>query len=226
MVDKEKTSFNLGQEVRQFLLEKGVETPLLSSESDSKYKIETIKNSFEDIMKVMGLDLADDSLNDSPKRVAKMFVNELFYGLDYDNFPKCTVTDNKMGYKSMLIERDISSISTCEHHFVTIDGVCHIGYIPTDKVIGLSKLNRVVDFFSKRPQVQERLTLQIYYALSHILGTEDVAVVLDSKHYCVKVRGVKDINSSTITSKMGGVFYDDHLCRSEFLSLIKMNNKL
>lgn len=218
MVSKDKTDIDLGTRVRDFLIEKGVETPIVSYIGDKSL----IESHFREIMKNLGLDLSDDSLRESPKRVSKMFVDEIFYGLDYRNFPKCTAIENKMDYQSMVIERDISAISTCEHHFVVIDGVCHIGYVPKNKVVGLSKLNRIVEFFCKRPQVQERLTEQVYYALSLILETEDIGVVVDSKHFCVKTRGIRDINSSTVTSKMGGVFYTDLSCRQEFLDLIKL----
>jgi GTP cyclohydrolase I len=169
----------------------------------------------------MGLDLSDDSLIETPKRVAKMYINEIFWGLDYDAFPKCTAVDNKMEYDEMVIERNVNVQSNCEHHFVVIDGLATVAYIPKNTVLGLSKLNRVVEYFSKRPQVQERLTEQVYYALQYILGTEDIAVVIDAQHYCVKSRGVEDINSRTVTSKIGGIFKRESSVRHEFLSFAR-----
>jgi len=222
-MQKDKTNAELGMEVHKHLVEKGVEIPMKEyfTGQDHSEKIQAIKEKFTDIMQILGLDLDDDSLMDTPNRVAKMYMNEIFYGLDYANFPKCTAVDNKMGYDELVIEKDITCISNCEHHFVVIDGFCHIGYIPKDKEIGLSKLNRIVDFFAKRPQIQERLTEQIYHALCFILGTEDVAVVVEGVHYCVKSRGIRDTTSSTITSKMGGKFREDgNDLRKEFLSLI------
>ncbi len=220
MLDKTKTDKNLGLQVKEFLIVNGVETPTVSNTIKNEKRITKIEKSFTDIMNVLGLDLKDDSLQDTPKRVAKMYVDEIFWGLDYDNFPKITTVDNKFKYDEMIIEKNIKSMSVCEHHFVTIDGKCHIGYIPKNKVLGLSKLNRVVEFFSRRPQVQERLTEQIYYALRYILGTEDIAVVLEGTHYCVKSRGIEDQNSSTTTSKMGGSFKNNSNLRHEFLKLI------
>ena len=183
-------------------------------------KIAEIKDKFTDIMNALGLDLADDSLIDTPNRVAKMYVKEIFFGLDYKHFPKATTVDNKMKYDEMVIERNINVQSNCEHHFVIIDGSCHISYIPKNKVLGLSKLNRIVQFFSKRPQIQERLTEQIYYALSYILDTEDIGVIIEAAHYCVKSRGIQDVNSDTVTSKMGGCFKTDPEARKEFLSIV------
>lgn len=171
-------------------------------------------------MEALGLDLTDDSLIDSPRRVAKMFVSEIFWGLDYDNFPKCTAVENKMRYDEMVVERNISVMSSCEHHFVVIDGNATVAYIPGQHVLGLSKLNRIVEYFSKRPQIQERLTEQIYFALQYILGTDDIAVVVDAIHYCVRSRGVEDHGSSTVTSKLGGRFRTDPALRAEFMSIV------
>jgi GTP cyclohydrolase I len=171
-------------------------------------------------MVTLGLDLTDDSLADTPKRVAKMFVNEIFWGLDYEAFPKCTTIQNKMGYNEMLIERNINVQSNCEHHFVVIDGLATVGYIPKDVVLGLSKINRVVEYFAKRPQVQERLTEQVFHALEYILDTDNIAVVIDAQHYCVKSRGVEDTGSTTITSKLGGAFKNDPTTRAEFMSIV------
>jgi GTP cyclohydrolase I len=176
-------------------------------------------------MKTMGLDLNDDSLTDTPKRVAKMYVNEIFWGLDYDAFPKCTTVDNKMKYDEMVVERNVNVQSNCEHHFVIIDGLATVGYIPKQKVLGLSKINRIVEYFSKRPQIQERLTEQVYHALSYILETENVAVVIDAQHYCVKSRGVEDVGSSTVTSKLGGCFKSDPAVRAEFMNIVNKGCK-
>lgn len=221
-IPKSKTNPELGKKVHKYLMEKGVETPMNDIIKTDQEKRDLIEVKFHEIMVALGLDLNDDSLIDTPKRVSKMFVNEVFYGLDYENFPKCTAVENKMKYDEMVIEKNITSISNCEHHFVVIDGFCSIAYIPGEKVIGLSKMNRIVDFFSKRPQIQERLTEQIFYALECILETSNIAVVLEAVHYCVKSRGIRDTSSSTITSKMGGVFREDgNDARKEFLSLVK-----
>lgn len=217
----EKCDPELGIRVHKHLASLGVETPFLETSEFSDKKVKKIEKHFTEIMKILGMDLTDDSLIDSPRRVAKMFVNELFWGLDPSRFPKCTAIENKMGYDEMVLERDISVTSCCEHHFVTISGVAHVAYIPKDKVLGLSKLNRVVEYFSRRPQVQERLAEQIYHALSFILETPDVAVVIDAEHFCVKARGIQDPHSTTITSKLGGGFKDNPALRAEFMHLIK-----
>ena len=216
-LDKTKTNGLLGREIRDCLRKQGVETPMKFNIMASSAP--SIEESFRIIMLRLGLDLDDDSLIETPRRVSRMFINELFWGLDYDNFPKITTVANKMKYDEMVIERDIKIASTCEHHFVTIFGKAHIAYIPKSKVLGLSKLNRIAEFFAKRPQIQERLTEQIFYTLNYILDTEDIAVVIDAEHFCVKTRGVEDVNSSTITSKMGGCFKDSG-ARAEFLKLI------
>lgn len=220
MIEKSKTDIILGEDVRKYLIECGVETPMVATTLNSGDKLHLIESNFEEIMSALGLDLSDDSLMETPKRVAKMFVNELYWGLDYNNFPKCTQIENKMGYDEMVIERDVKVMSSCEHHFVTIDGKAHVAYIPKDRVIGLSKLNRIVEFFARRPQVQERLTEQIFHTLEFILGTSDIAVVVDAVHFCVRSRGVSDVNSSTVTSKMGQRFKENQAMRMEFLSLV------
>jgi len=201
----------------------GVETPVKETGQyiDRKSKIGVIEKLFEEIMLSLGLDLSDDSLAETPLRVAKMYVNEIFWGLDYDAFPKCTTVSNKMRYDEMVIERNINVQSNCEHHFVIIDGLATVAYIPNEKVLGLSKINRIVEYFSKRPQIQERLTEQVYHALQYILGTDNVAVVINAQHYCVKSRGVEDTGSSTMTSKLGGCFKTDPSVRAEFMSLVK-----
>ena len=218
--NKTKTDPELGQAVHQHLVKMGVETPTFQHALDRKDKIELIEKDFKHIMEVLGLDLSDDSLMDTPKRVAKMYVNEIFWGLDYEAFPKCTTVDNKMKYDEMVIERNVNVQSNCEHHFVVIDGVACVAYIPNQKVLGLSKINRIVEYFAKRPQIQERLTEQIYRALSFILETDNVAVVIDAQHYCVKSRGVEDVGSSTVTSKLGGCFKNEPAVRNEFMNIV------
>ena len=218
--DKTKTDPSLGQKVHEHLISVGVETPVIDNGLSRKEKIEKIEKHFDEIVTILGLDLKDDSLIDTPKRVAKMYVNEIFWGLDYDAFPKATVVENKMNYNEMIVERNISVQSNCEHHFVVIDGLATVAYVPEKNVLGLSKINRIVEYFCKRPQIQERLTEQIYHALSYILETDNVAVMIDAQHYCVKSRGVEDTGSSTITSRLGGNFKNYPEVRAEFLSLI------
>jgi len=186
----------------------GLETPMRPDafqESNSSKK-ERIAHHFRAIMEVMGLDLTDDSLKGTPERVAKMYIEEIFSGLDPANKPKVALFDNKYNYNQMLVERDISFYSNCEHHFVPIIGKAHVAYISSGKVIGLSKLNRIVQYYAKRPQVQERMTNQIGRELTQALETEDVAVIIDAKHLCVASRGVKDDTSSTVTSFYSGAF--------------------
>ena len=218
--DKTKTDPSLGQKVHEHLISVGVETPVIDNGLSRKEKIDKIEKHFDEIVTILGLDLKDDSLIDTPKRVAKMYVNEIFWGLDYDAFPKATVVENKMNYNEMIVERNISVQSNCEHHFVVIDGLATVAYVPEKNVLGLSKINRIVEYFCKRPQIQERLTEQIYHALSYILETDNVAVMIDAQHYCVKSRGVEDTGSSTITSRLGGNFKNYPEVRAEFLSLI------
>ena len=204
--------------VRIALLEQGLETPLLPHQYERDEKYRRIKQSFTDITRTLGLDLSDDSLSETPHRIAKMYVDEIFGGLDYFNFPKITVIDNKMGVDEMVRVSDISLTSTCEHHFVTIDGTARVAYIPAQKIIGLSKINRLVRFFAQRPQVQERLTRQVLVALQTLLDTDNVAVSIDAIHYCVKSRGVMDDNSRTQTTALGGSFKSDPKTRAEFLA--------
>ena len=186
----------------------GLETPMKKdafklSDEEKKHRIALL---FEEIMDVMGMDLTDDSLKGTPERVAKMYIDEIFSGLNPANKPKIALFDNKYQYNQMLVEKNITFYSNCEHHFVPIMGRAHVAYISSGKVIGLSKLNRIVQYYSKRPQVQERLTNQIAEDLKNILGTEDVAVIMDAKHLCVSSRGIKDEASSTVTSYYGGKF--------------------
>ncbi len=190
---------------------------------DDDTKIDLIEEHFREIMGILGLDLTDDSLKGSPRRVAKMYVKEIFRGLNPANKPAATLFDNKFRYNEMLVEKDILVQTYCEHHFVPIIGKAHVAYISSGKVIGLSKLNRIVEYFSKRPQVQERLTVQIADELKKVLQTEDVAVIVDAKHLCVSTRGVHDVNSSTITSAYGGKF-EDEATRQEFLRYVSCSN--
>lgn len=219
--NKTKCDPELGLNVHKHLVKMGVETPTIPNNLSRTDKISIIEKKFADIMQTLGLDLNDDSLIETPKRVAKMYVGEIFWGLDYEAFPKCTTVDNKMKYNEMVIERNVNVQSNCEHHFVVIDGLATVAYVPKDKVLGLSKINRIVEYFSKRPQIQERLTEQIYHALQFILETDNVAVMIDAQHYCVKSRGVEDTGSSTVTSKLGGGFKTDPALRNEFLSIAR-----
>lgn len=220
--NKTKCDPILGQHVHAHLVKCGVETPVFDTKTDRKDKIDIIERHFAVIMETLGLDLTDDSLVETPKRVAKMYVNEIFWGLDYDAFPKCTTVDNKMKYDEMVVERNVNVQSNCEHHFVIIDGLATVAYIPNQKVLGLSKINRIVEYFSKRPQIQERLTEQVYHALQYILETDNIAVVINAQHFCVKSRGVEDTGSSTVTSKLGGVFKTDPNVRTEFMRLVSL----
>jgi GTP cyclohydrolase I len=203
--------------VRKALVERGLETPLVPNGLSRDERYQRIAAAFTDITRTLGLDLTDDSLCETPHRIAKMYVDEIFSGLDYSQFPKISVIENKMQVEEMVQVDDIDLVSTCEHHFVTIDGSARVAYIPRDKVIGLSKINRIVRFFSQRPQVQERLTQQILVALQTLLETDDVAVTIDAVHYCVKSRGVMDANSRTRTTSLGGAFKSDASTRAEFL---------
>ncbi|GAB3378536.1 GTP cyclohydrolase I FolE [Spongiibacter taiwanensis] len=204
--------------VRNALISAGLETPLIENHLSHQQKYDQIKENFAGIMTALGLDLSDDSLCETPHRIAKMYLDEIFGGLDYEQFPKITSIENKMQLDEMVMIKDISLTSTCEHHFVTIDGVARVAYIPEDRIIGLSKINRLVHFFAQRPQVQERLARQILVALQTLLNTENVALSINATHYCVKARGVKDANSNTQTTALGGVFKSDIRTRTEFFS--------
>ncbi len=199
-----------------------IETPMRKDAfalSDHEKK-QRIAHYFSEIMHTLGLDLSDDSLRGTPERVAKMYIDEIFSGLDPKNKPKVALFDNKYKYKQMLVEKDITFYSNCEHHFVPIIGKAHLAYFSKGKVIGLSKLNRLVQYYAQRPQVQERLTVQIGEELKSCLGTEDVAVVIDAKHLCVSARGIKDNDSATVTSYYGGRFLNESTKR-EFLDYLK-----
>jgi GTP cyclohydrolase IA len=197
------------------------ETPLRPDafDRDDELKIELITKHFREIMMILGLDLEDDSLKGTPHRVAKMYVNEIFSGLNPANMPDVKLFENKYQYNEMLVEKDIAFHSNCEHHFVPIIGKAHVAYISNGQVVGLSKINRIVHYFARRPQVQERMTIQIAQHLREVLGTEDVAVMIDAAHLCVSMRGVQDQGSTTITSEFGGRFKEDRY-RNEFLKIV------
>ena len=198
-----------------------IETPLRNDAFDisDEQKMSIIEDKFRDIMNTLGLDLTDDSLNGTPHRVAKMFVQEIFNGLNPENKPKISVFENKFQYGEMLVEKNINLNSTCEHHFLPIVGKAHVAYVSSGQVIGLSKINRIVDYYARRPQVQERLTVQIASELKKILKTEDVAIVIDARHMCVSSRGIEDESSSTITAEYGGIFQEKDR-KEEFLKYV------
>lgn len=202
-------------------LSTAAETPLRDDAFDlgDELKIELIEKHFKEIMLILGLDLNDDSLQGTPQRVAKMYVKEIFSGLNPDNKPQVKLFENKYNYNQMLVEKDITLFSNCEHHFVPIIGKAHVAYISNGKVIGLSKINRIVQYFANRPQVQERLTMQIGNELKELLDTKDVAVVIDAEHLCVQSRGIQDTSSSTVTSFYSGKF-EDKDTKKEFLSYV------
>lgn len=201
-----------------------LDTPLREDafEMDDELKVELIEKHFREIMHIMGLDLTDDSLKGTPHRVAKMYVKEVFSGLNPKNKPVAKLFENKYKYNEMLVEKNITFFSHCEHHFVPIHGKAHVAYISNGSVIGLSKINRIVQYFSQRPQVQERLTMQIGNELVEALGTDDVAVIMDADHMCVSSRGVKDTTSSTLTSFYSGKFEKDEQTRNEFIKYISL----
>jgi GTP cyclohydrolase I len=216
--DQDTTDFEIGEQHAGT----SADTPLKPNAfaiSDEE-KMQKISNHFAEIMDILGLDLEDDSLSGTPRRVAKMFVKEIFQGLNPKNKPSISLFDNKFRYRQMLVERDITVKSFCEHHFLPIYGKAHIAYIANGKVVGLSKLNRVVDYYARRPQVQERLTMQISAELKKILKTDDVAVYIDAKHMCVQARGIEHENCSTITTEYSGKFLNENV-RAEFLQAIR-----
>ena len=207
--------------VRDALATRGLETPMVEQNVSHEEKKEKIEYHMREILSLLALDLTDDSLVETPHRIAKMYVDEVFSGLDYTNFPKITVIENKMKCDEMVRVKDITLTSTCEHHLVTIDGKATVAYIPRGKIIGLSKINRIVRFFAQRPQVQERLTQQVLVALQTLLESDDVAVTIDATHYCVKARGVMDATSVTTTTALGGIFKKNSATRAEFLNGIR-----
>lgn len=225
-----KAAPDLGEKVHLHLVDLGIETPmvaaLVAQQAASPFTgNQAIQSHVASILTILGMDLQDDSLAETPRRVAKMFLDELFWGLDYRNFPKATCVENKMKYDEMVLERNVTVHSTCEHHILPILGNAHVAYIPKYRVLGLSKLNRIVEFFARRPQIQERLTAQIAATLKLLLGTEDVAICIDAEHLCVKTRGVEDACSDTVTSSLSGVFKTHSAARSEFFSLINLNKQ-
>jgi GTP cyclohydrolase I len=202
------------------------ETPLRDDafQISNTEKTLLIEEKIQEVLHILGMDLTDDSLKGTPRRVAKMFVNEIFAGLHPDNKPQSSTFQNKYKYGEMLVEKNITLYSTCEHHLLPIVGKAHVAYISTGTVVGLSKMNRIVDYFAKRPQVQERLTLQVVEELKHILNTQDVACVIDAKHLCVNSRGISDISSSTVTAELSGRFKEKDVKR-EFLDYIKLETE-
>jgi GTP cyclohydrolase I len=214
------------EEIGENHVASSAENPIRSDAFDisDKEKIAKIQESVKDILLTLGMDLNDDSLKGTPRRVAKAFVNEMFMGLNPANMPKASTFDNNYNYGEMLVEKNIVVYSTCEHHLLPIIGRAHVSYISNGKVIGLSKMNRIVEYFSKRPQVQERLTMQIVQAMQEALGTKDVACVIDAKHLCVNSRGIKDIESSTVTSEFGGKFKEKET-KKEFLQYLQMDTQ-
>lgn len=223
---REKNDPKLGRDIHEHLTKLGIETPMMPRPTThlavvNAERFDKIKASHASIMCALGLDLEDDSLQDTPNRVADMLLNETMFGLDYNNFPKATTNENKYKYEEMVAVNGITVQSMCEHHFQPFVGHASVAYIPKDRILGLSKFNRIVDFFSRRPQVQERLTEQVHAALRYILDTEDVAVVIRAEHFCVKLRGVQDACSDTVTSKLSGKFRTVDPLRAEFLALAR-----
>jgi GTP cyclohydrolase I len=223
LLSVQETEISLEDLIGDEHISTSADTPLRADafDMDDKTKMRKIEEHFREIMNVLGLDLTDDSLKGTPKRVAKMYVQEIFSGLNPKNKPEIALFENKYKYKEMLVEKDITFYSNCEHHFVPIFGKAHVAYISNGQVIGLSKINRVVQYFARRPQVQERLTIQIAEELKRVLNTEDVAVVIDAVHLCVSSRGVQDNDSKTVTSHFGGKF-NDEASRREFFTYIGM----
>lgn len=213
----------LGKKIHQLLLDKKVESPAFFNNLTTD-SINNIKDKIQDLLESIGLDLSDASIASTPKRAAKFFVNELFYGLDYINFPKMTTNPNEYKYNSPLFSQYIDFNSTCEHHLVAISGTAYLAYIPKDKIIGLSKLNRIVDFFAKRPQVQERVTRQIFFALQEILGTDDIAIGITAKHSCIAIRGVRDDSTKNITVEFGGQFNTDSQLKQTIYDMLLKSN--
>lgn len=205
----------VGYKVRDRLIELGVETPFDPLHVPNNKRMESI---FEEFLDELGLDRKDDSLMETPRRLAKLYIDEYCSGLNYDNFPKATVVENKMKVDEMVLERNVQVRSLCEHHFLPIIGSAFVAYLPEKKVLGLSKINRIVDFFCRRPQIQERLVLQIYNALAYLLETDNVAIIIQAEHMCVSTRGVEDPCSDTVTSKLGGKFREGAM-RAEFVAL-------
>ena len=222
-IDEKKLKATSKKSVEQ-ILNNVRPTPAFETTHSNEEKIEKITYHFTEILKTLGMDLTNDSIQDTPKRIAKMYVNEIFSGLNPESFPKMTVIDNEMQYDQMVVVQNIQVLSVCEHHFQTIDGHATVAYIPNRKVLGLSKINRVVQFFSRRPQVQERLTKQIADCLQYVLGTDHVAVHINARHYCVIARGVEDTHSSTTTADLRGDFKLLPETRTEFLKQCRLKS--
>jgi GTP cyclohydrolase I len=218
--------FELGEIIHNLMLKNNLESAVdyaVIQNWQNENKIEAINHKFSEFIQELGMNIADDSIKDTPKRVVKFYLNELFYGLDYKNFPKISFDKNEYKYHSPLISSGIQVNSTCEHHFVSINGVAFVGYIPKNRVVGLSKINRVVDFFAKRPQIQERMTKQIHVALKYILDTNDVAVAINAKHNCIVIRGVKDAGTRNITLELSGKFSEDQILKDNFYKQVFIN---
>ena len=224
LIKKMTTNEDFIDEIGNNHIASGEQTPLRKDAFDKtdEEKIELIKKDVENILTTLGMDLTDDSLKGTPNRVAKMFVKEIFGGLNPNKKPSSSTFDNKYKYNEMLVEKNITVYSTCEHHLLPIVGRAHVAYISNGTVVGLSKMNRIVDYYAKRPQVQERLTIQIVKELQKVLNTEDVACIIDAKHLCVNSRGIRDIESSTVTAEFGGKFKNE-ITRKEFLEYIKLD---
>jgi len=222
-LQKSKTDFILGIQIQKHLEKLGLHTPIIKEklEVSDDIKIQKIELLTKEILETLGLDLKDDSLIETPNRIAKMFVQEDFWGLKPENFPKNTVIENKMKVDEMVKISNIKVVSRCEHHIEKILGYAYIAYLPKDNVIGLSKISRVVDYFCKRPQVQERITEQIFHALQFMLGTDNIAVYINAEHLCMTTRGIEDPDAKTSTSKLGGIFKSDPAARAEFFQLLK-----
>lgn len=213
----------LGMAIHQLLLAKQVENPVFFGKLNAD-NFALVQQKFKELLEVIGMDLTNTSVADTPKRTTKFFINELFYGLDYNNFPKMTTNPNDYAYHRPLFSQAIYFNSTCEHHLVSISGYAYLAYIPKDKVIGLSKLNRIVDFFAKRPQVQERVTRQIFFALQEILGTEDVAIGIQAKHHCIAIRGVRDDSTKNLTVEFGGQFESNQQLQTAMYNMMNHKN--
>jgi GTP cyclohydrolase I len=222
MINKDEYTDEIGDNHSSSNFENPIRTDAFEVNDD--IKIELIKKDVENILLTLGMDLSDDSLKGTPNRVAKMFVKEIFGGLNPQKKPSSSTFENKYKYGEMLVEKNITLYSTCEHHLLPIVGKVHVAYISKGTVIGLSKMNRIVDYFARRPQVQERLTIQIVKELQKVLNTDDVACIIDAKHLCVNSRGIRDIESSTVTSEFGGTFKNE-FTRREFLDYIKLDTK-
>lgn len=206
------------------LLNLGLETPYINNAYNNEERLCYITTYIMKIMKLLNLNIEEESLIDTPQRIAKMYLYEIFSGLDYNNFPKITFIKNTMQLDKMIVVRNIILTSTCEHHFIIFDGIATIAYIPNNIIIGLSKINRIVRFFSSRPQLQERLTQQIFHALQVLLGTNDVAILINAIHFCIKARGIRESNSNTITIALGGEFKSNMIIRQEFFSYTKSSS--